>query len=33
VTSLPPGRYVARLLLDDGYHDIGISARFRIVRR
>lgn len=33
VTSLRPGRYVARLLLDDGYHDIGTSARFRIVRR
>ncbi|HEX3931685.1 MAG TPA: endonuclease/exonuclease/phosphatase family protein [Nocardioides sp.] len=29
---LPPGQYVARLLLDDGYHSVGTSARFRIRR-
>jgi hypothetical protein len=33
VRSLPPGQYVARVLTDDGYHAIGKSARFRIVRR
>jgi hypothetical protein len=33
VTSLRPGRYVARLLTDDGYHAIGVSKQFRIVRR
>ena len=33
VRSLAPGRYVARLLTDDGYHAIGTSPRFRIVRR
>ena len=30
---LPPGEYVARLLVDDSYHSRGISARFRIVGR
>jgi endonuclease/exonuclease/phosphatase family metal-dependent hydrolase len=30
---LPPGHYVARLLVDDSYHALGTSARFRIVRR
>jgi hypothetical protein len=30
---LPPGTYVARLLLDDGYHAAGTSPRFRVVRR
>ncbi len=30
---LPPGRYVARLLVDDSYHARGVSPRFRIVRR
>jgi endonuclease/exonuclease/phosphatase family metal-dependent hydrolase len=29
---LPPGQYVARLLLDDGYRSIGTSPRFRVVR-
>jgi hypothetical protein len=29
---LPPGQYIARLLLDDGYHAIGRSPRFRVVR-
>jgi hypothetical protein len=33
VKSLAPGRYVARLLTDDGYHAIGVSPRFRIIRR
>jgi len=33
VRSLAPGVYVARLLTDDGYHAIGVSPRFRIVRR
>jgi hypothetical protein len=33
VRSLAPGRYVARVLTDDGYHAIGTSPRFRIVRR
>jgi hypothetical protein len=33
VRSLPPGTYVVRLLTDDGYHAIGVSPRFRIVRR
>jgi hypothetical protein len=33
VRSLAPGRYIARLLTDDGYHAIGKSPRFRIVRR
>ena len=33
VRSLFPGQYVARLLTDDGYHAIGVSSRFRIVRR
>ena len=33
VKSLAPGRYIARLLTDDGYHAIGKSPRFRIVRR
>ncbi len=33
VRSLPPGQYVARVLTDDGYHSIGTSPRFRIVRR
>jgi hypothetical protein len=33
VKKLEPGRYVARLLTDDGYHAIGVSPRFRIVRR
>ena len=33
VRSLAPGQYVARLLTDDGYHLIGTSQRFRIVRR
>ncbi|HEY2877860.1 endonuclease/exonuclease/phosphatase family protein [Nocardioides sp.] len=33
VRSLAPGQYVARLLTDDGYHAIGVSSRFRIVRR
>jgi endonuclease/exonuclease/phosphatase family metal-dependent hydrolase len=30
---LPPGQYVARVLIDDSYHPIGTSPRFRIVRR
>lgn len=30
---LPPGQYVARLLIDDSYHARGVSPRFRIVRR
>ncbi len=30
---LPPGQYVARLLVDDSYHSRGISPRFRIVGR
>ena len=30
---LPPGQYVARLLVDDSYRSIGISPRFRIVHR
>ena len=30
---LPPGQYVARLLVDDSYHARGVSSRFRIVRR
>jgi len=30
---LPPGQYVARVLVDDSYHPIGTSRRFRIVRR
>ena len=30
---LPPGQYVARLLVDDSYHALGMSPRFRIVRR
>ncbi len=30
---LPPGQYVARLLVDDSYHARGVSPRFRIVRR
>jgi hypothetical protein len=29
---LPPGRYVARLLVDDSYHAIGRSNRFTITR-
>ena len=29
---LPPGRYVARLLVDDSYHAIGKSNRFTITR-
>jgi hypothetical protein len=29
---LPPGQYVARLLLDDGYVSLGTSPRFRVVR-
>ena len=29
---LPPGQYAARLLTDDGYHSLGLSPRFRIVR-
>ncbi len=29
---LPPGRYVARLLVDDSYHAIGKSNRFTIKR-
>jgi hypothetical protein len=33
VNSLAPGVYVARVLVDDGYHAIGVSPRFRIVRR
>jgi hypothetical protein len=33
VQSLAPGRYIARLLTDDGYHAVGKSPRFRIVRR
>jgi len=28
---LPPGHYVARLLIDDSYHSLGMSPRFRIV--
>ena len=28
---LPPGQYVARLLVDDGYDSLGTSPRFRIV--
>jgi exonuclease III len=30
---LPPGRYIARLLVDDGYVSIAHSKRFRIVAR
>ena len=30
---LPPGQYIARLLVDDSYHARGRSPRFRIVRR
>jgi len=30
---LPPGQYVARLLVDDSYHAHGVSPRFRIVGR
>jgi endonuclease/exonuclease/phosphatase family metal-dependent hydrolase len=30
---LPPGKYVARLFVDDSYHPIGTSPLFRIVRR
>ena len=30
---LPPGQYVARLLVDDSYHSLGTSPRFRITRR
>jgi hypothetical protein len=30
---LTPGRYVARLLVDDSYRAIGISPRFTVVRR
>jgi len=33
VLGLAPGTYVARLSTDDGYHAIGQSPRFRIVRR
>ncbi len=29
---LPPGQYLARLLVDDSYHAIGKSARFTITR-
>ncbi len=29
---LPPGRYLARLLVDDSYHAIGKSARFTITK-
>jgi hypothetical protein len=29
---LPPGRYVARLLIDDSYRSIGESQQFTIVR-
>ena len=29
---LPPGQYIARVLLDDGYASIGRSPRFRVVR-
>lgn len=30
---LPPGQYVARLMVDDSYHRIGLSPRFRILPR
>jgi hypothetical protein len=30
---LPPGQYIARLFVDDSYHPIGTSRRFRIVPR
>jgi hypothetical protein len=30
---LPPGQYIARLFVDDSYHPIGTSPRFRIVPR
>jgi endonuclease/exonuclease/phosphatase family metal-dependent hydrolase len=30
---LPPGQYVARLFVDDSYHAIGTSPRFRVVAR
>jgi hypothetical protein len=33
VRSLAPGQYVVRLLTDDGYHAIGVSPRFRVLRR
>jgi hypothetical protein len=29
---LPPGHYVARLLVDDSYHTLGVSPRFTIHR-
>ena len=29
---LPPGRYVARLFVDDSYHAIGKSPRFTITK-
>ena len=29
---LPPGQYVARLLVDDGYESLGTSPRFQITR-
>jgi hypothetical protein len=28
---LPPGQYVARLLVDDSYHVVGETPRFRVL--